>query len=155
MQKVSPASLPSTAEMITLSAPQLIVLVQSLAGTVQSLQHQLEWFKRQMFGRKSERFAPQPDAQQMHLGQVVGDLPVPPAQPDASSPVPAHKRRKPRSDFADDGVGASFFDEAKVPDPPPEGFMGLSRGAWTNLMLVAGFYFFVKFVRYAIWSWAP
>jgi OPA family sugar phosphate sensor protein UhpC-like MFS transporter len=50
---------------------------------------------------------------------------------------------------------ATPIDEAKVPDPPPEGFMGLSRGAWTNLMLVAGFYFFVKFVRYAIWSWAP
>jgi hypothetical protein len=41
--------------MTTLSAPQLIELVQSLAGTVQSLQHQLEWFKRQMFGTRSER----------------------------------------------------------------------------------------------------
>lgn len=41
--------------MTTLSAPQLIELVQSLAGTVQSLQHQLEWFKPQMFGTKSER----------------------------------------------------------------------------------------------------
>ncbi len=34
------------------------------------------------------------------------------------------------------------------------GFMGLSRGAWTNLLLVAGFYFFAKFIRYAMWSWA-
>jgi OPA family glycerol-3-phosphate transporter-like MFS transporter len=32
--------------------------------------------------------------------------------------------------------------------------MGLSRAAWTNLMLVGGFYFFSKLVRYAIWSWA-
>jgi OPA family glycerol-3-phosphate transporter-like MFS transporter len=47
------------------------------------------------------------------------------------------------------------IDEAKVPEPPPQGFMGLSNTAWTNLMLVAGFYFFVKFIRYAIWSWAP
>jgi sugar phosphate permease len=46
-------------------------------------------------------------------------------------------------------------DEARVPDPPPTGFLGLSRGQWTNLMLVAGFYFFAKFIRYAIWSWAP
>ena len=30
----------------------------------------------------------------------------------------------------------------------------LSRTAWTNLFLVGGFYFFSKFVRYAIWSWA-
>ncbi|MBV8759572.1 MAG: MFS transporter [Deltaproteobacteria bacterium] len=46
-------------------------------------------------------------------------------------------------------------DESKEPDPPPQGFMGLSGSQWTNLMLVAGFYFFVKFIRYAIWSWAP
>ena len=45
-------------------------------------------------------------------------------------------------------------DESKVPEPPLRGFMGLSRTAWANLMLVAGFYFFAKFVRYAIWSWA-
>ncbi len=30
----------------------------------------------------------------------------------------------------------------------------LSRSAWTNLLLVAGFYFFAKFIRYAVWSWA-
>lgn len=32
--------------------------------------------------------------------------------------------------------------------------LGLSRSAWTNLLLVAGFYFFAKFIRYAVWSWA-
>jgi OPA family glycerol-3-phosphate transporter-like MFS transporter len=47
------------------------------------------------------------------------------------------------------------IDEATTPDPPPTGFLGLSGGQWTNLMLVAGFYFFAKFIRYAIWSWAP
>jgi len=31
---------------------------------------------------------------------------------------------------------------------------GLSRTAWTNLLLVGGFYFFAKFVRYAVWSWS-
>jgi OPA family sugar phosphate sensor protein UhpC-like MFS transporter len=46
-------------------------------------------------------------------------------------------------------------DEAKTPEPVAAGLMGLSRSQWTNLMLVAGFYFFVKFIRYAIWSWAP
>jgi sugar phosphate permease len=49
----------------------------------------------------------------------------------------------------DDPVTA--VDEAQQPDPPG---IGLSRTAWTNLLLVAGFYFFAKFVRYAIWSWA-
>ena len=30
----------------------------------------------------------------------------------------------------------------------------LSRDAWINLLLVAGFYFFAKFIRYGLWSWA-
>jgi OPA family sugar phosphate sensor protein UhpC-like MFS transporter len=34
------------------------------------------------------------------------------------------------------------------------GPMGLSASAWTNLLLVSGFYFFAKFIRYAMWSWA-
>ena len=32
---------------------------------------------------------------------------------------------------------------------------GLSRKAWTNVLLVGVFYFFVKFIRYSLWSWAP
>lgn len=53
----------------------------------------------------------------------------------------------------DDPVTA--VDEAKEPDPEPSGFLGLTGAQWTNLLLVAGFYFFIKFIRYAIWSWAP
>ncbi|MBM4364923.1 MAG: MFS transporter [Deltaproteobacteria bacterium] len=36
-----------------------------------------------------------------------------------------------------------------------DGWLGLSRTAWTNIFLVAGFYFFAKLIRYAIWSWVP
>jgi OPA family glycerol-3-phosphate transporter-like MFS transporter len=49
----------------------------------------------------------------------------------------------------DDPVTA--VDESKLVDPPG---LGLSRDAWTNLLLIAGFYFFAKFIRYAVWSWA-
>lgn len=45
-------------------------------------------------------------------------------------------------------------DAPAAADPESAGFMGLSRQAWTNLLLVAGFYFFAKFIRYAMWSWA-
>lgn len=48
-------------------------------------------------------------------------------------------------------------DEAKTPDPEPAPgatFLGLTRPQWANLMLVAGFYFFAKLIRYAMWSWA-
>jgi len=46
---------------------------------------------------------------------------------------------------------------APIEDPagePAETGRGLSRQAWTNLLLVSAFYFFAKFIRYAIWSWA-
>jgi len=46
------------------------------------------------------------------------------------------------------------IDESKIVEPPAAPGLGLSRDAWTNLMLVAGFYFFIKFIRYLIWSWA-
>ncbi len=45
-------------------------------------------------------------------------------------------------------------DESVVAEPAPQGFMGLSRDQWTNLLLVAGFYFFAKLIRYAMWSWS-
>ncbi len=44
-------------------------------------------------------------------------------------------------------------DESKIVEPPAHG-IGLSRTAWTNLLLVAAFYFFAKFIRYGLWSWA-
>lgn len=40
-------------------------------------------------------------------------------------------------------------------EPEHEAADGLSRAAWTNVLLVGGFYFFVKFIRYSLWSWAP
>ncbi len=45
-------------------------------------------------------------------------------------------------------------DESKYEPPPGDGPGGLSRDAWINLLLVGGFYFFVKIVRYAVWSWS-
>ncbi|MCX5741591.1 MAG: MFS transporter [Proteobacteria bacterium] len=44
--------------------------------------------------------------------------------------------------------------QGEVVEPPSTGRFGLSREAWTNLMLVAGFYFFAKLIRYAMWSWS-
>ena len=49
------------------------------------------------------------DALQMHLGEL---MPVEPAAPEAEQDVPAHKRRKVRSDFTDDATSVPFFDEA-------------------------------------------
>ncbi len=45
-------------------------------------------------------------------------------------------------------------DDERPAEAAPVTRLGLSRDAWTNLLLVAGFYFFAKFIRYAMWSWA-
>lgn len=50
----------------------------------------------------------------------------------------------------DDPVTA--VDESKIVDD--HGPLRLSPEAWTNLFLVAGFYFCAKLIRYAMWSWS-
>jgi len=41
-------------------------------------------------------------------------------------------------------------------DRPSGGVLaGWSRQIWTNVLLVGVFYFFVKFIRYSLWSWSP
>lgn len=100
------------AELAALNPQQLAQMLRSRDATIESLRAQLEWFKRQVFGAKSERYAPQPDPAQMHLGEL---LPVPPATPDAQREIKSHHRRNAHSDFADDGANAPFFDEARVP----------------------------------------
>lgn len=102
----------------SMSAQHVAQLLQSKAATIATLEHRIAWFERQLFGKKSERFAPEPDPQQMHLGQLfgqeLGELAVP-EQPEVSSTVPAHTRRKSRGDFTDDAGQAPFFDAAVVP----------------------------------------
>lgn len=50
---------------------------------------------------------------------------------------------------------ATAEDEAApLTEAPKVGWRYLSRDGKINLILVSGFYFFVKLVRYAMWSWA-
>lgn len=52
-------------------------------------------------------------------------------------------------------VGAPPIDDPSESEAAFEsGPLQLSRAAWTNMLIVGGFYFFAKLVRYAIWSWA-
>ena len=119
--------MPDTAEVACMDAQHVAQLLRSQAAQIEALRAQIEWFKRQVFGQKSERYAPLPDAQQLHLGELI---PVEPATPQAEQDVPAHKRRKARSDFTDDATSVPFFDEAKVPvvsiDVPNPEVQGLS-----------------------------
>ena len=69
---------------------QFIALVQTLGSTIQSLQHQLEWFQRQMFGTKSERLRVLENAQQLALGEVLSAPPQ--AVPAKERLVAAHEQ---------------------------------------------------------------
>jgi transposase len=102
-----------------LSAAELAALARSQAQTIAvqdekiaALEHQIEWFRRQIFGQKSERFAAEADPLQMHLGET---FPVPTAPVEERKPIAAHTRRTAHHDGAESGEELPFFDESKVP----------------------------------------
>jgi transposase len=84
-----------------LSQTEIVALLEQNAG----LKRQLEWFKRQLFGRKSERRLLGPDAQQLPLAGMLArqddaaDAPPPPTES-----VKAYQRRV-RRDPAAEGAG--------------------------------------------------
>ncbi|MDM9654099.1 IS66 family transposase [Pseudomonas wenzhouensis] len=94
------------------SMPALVRQNRELRDQVAALKHQLDWFKRQLFGAKSERFVPEVNPQQLHLGEA---LPIPDATPEQRQRVPAHTRRVAQTDLAQGEAGLPFFDETKVP----------------------------------------
>lgn len=111
MQCTTPASTFDANDMAAL-VEQKDASINALTQQVASLQQQLDWFRRQLFGRKSERVVV-PDPQQMVLGEVLppADAPAPPAE----RPVAAHMRKAARRDVAADAEAVPFFDESKVP----------------------------------------
>lgn len=134
-------SSPSTARVLSLEeaatfAPEQVV---DLSRDLAAARQQIDWFKRQLFGQKSER-RPQPVASgQMSLGELIAPGTGDTAQSDSAQPAPtgardiaAHRRRAPakRPDADEDAV--SFFDETRVPVevievPAPEA-AGLAAG---------------------------
>ena len=113
MQNATSTRTENTTDIASLSVPQMIALVQSRDATIQTLKHQLDWFKRQLFGQKSERLAPLPDPTQLHLGEMM-PLPATPAA-ELSRTVPAHTRRIAQRDLATDSEAVPFFDASRVP----------------------------------------
>jgi len=117
MPIATPTPQPNTLAVDGLSPVQLVELTGAQAATIEALkqknetlQHQLDWFKRQLFGSKSERFVPDP--QQMQLGETF-PVPSPPAA-ERRKMVPAHSRRVARV-VPGDVDSVPFFDEARVP----------------------------------------
>lgn len=90
----------------------------------QVLQHQLEWFKRQLFGEKSEQrlIDVPPEQGQLFAAESSGPLPAPEA-----TVIPAHQRRKKQRN-ADDVLesGLRFTDDVpvRVIDRTPDALKG-------------------------------
>lgn len=115
--EIRPSTTPP--EVSALSASQLAQLVSTQSVTIDLLQqqvdglkHQLEWFKRQIFGSKSERFAPQPDPSQLPLAAVSTPADSPPL---SRQTVITHTRRVRTRDPINDAESLPFFDETRLP----------------------------------------
>ena len=158
MRKVVSNGLSSEADMASWSAPQFIELIQSLTATIESLQHRIEWFERNLFGTKSERLRVLESAQQLSLGDVL-------ASPEGEAP--AHERQiagytrrtAARDAAAEEAESVPFFDESRVPVEtialkPPE-LEGAEAGAFEvigqkvthRLAQRPGSYVILKYVR--------
>ena len=79
--------------------------IATLKQQLDQARHQLDWFKRQLFGRKSEKRIIE-NPQQLDLGVLLGDTP-PAAEPEPTEEITYHrcKRRKQRgeNDVTDNG----------------------------------------------------
>lgn len=88
--------------------------IATLTQQLDALKHQLEWFKRQVFGPRSERLTIESDPSQLHLGEAL--LPVETASAAPRQAVPAHTRRIAQRDAtANEAESLPFFDESRVP----------------------------------------
>ncbi|MFM7569265.1 MAG: hypothetical protein ACKO8O_11285, partial [Betaproteobacteria bacterium] len=102
---LNPVNAPSLEEVERWSAQEVLEVVSDVSALrqrnaelqrdIESLKEQIDWFRRQVFGSRSEKRIVDADPSQLHLGQF---LPVPDQTPaPAERDVPAHKRRAPRS----------------------------------------------------------
>jgi len=145
-----------SADVLSLVKSQAITIAE-LTSQIDSLKHQLDWFKRQMFGSKSERFILDNPAQ-LSLGAAM-PLPDNPIEP--TRVVPAHTRRIAQTDLdkAQDGEASPFFDESRVPvttivvNAPeqaaltPDQYQVISEKVSYRLAQRPGSYVVLKYVR--------
>ena len=113
MQSHSPSSTVSAHDVASLPPEKIAKLVNGQGAEIAALRHQLEWFKRQIFGQKSERRLVVPDANYAYLGDVFAVKPEA-GKPGKKTHVAAHDRVK-KPSTKDDDESTLFFDEDKVP----------------------------------------
>ena len=94
---------------------QIVDLSHTWASRIDELSRQIDWFKRQLFGQKSERRIMIANDAQLNLGEAIDRGQAGSAPPPAERPVAGHTRRvaTKKADAGDDSL--PFFDEARVP----------------------------------------
>ena len=101
-----------------LTPEQIVELLRShttLREEVSALKHQLEWFKRQLFGQKSERRIIESAPRQMSLGEALDQAQTGVAPEPKSRRIDAHTRRVTTKRPEADEDSVPFFDETRVP----------------------------------------
>ena len=118
MNSATQAHVLSLHEAAAFHPQQIVDLVRSefaLRQQVEALKHQLDWFKRQVFGQKSERRFVDQNTGQMSLCEMLNLEQTAPAPAPSERSVGAHTRRlaTKKPDTGDDSL--PFFDEMRVP----------------------------------------
>ncbi len=90
--------------------PQQVV---DLSRELAAAKHQIDWFKRQVFGQKSERRIIDSASGQMSLGEAITLEQVAPAP--SERVVAAHTRRPTAKKPDTDDDSLPFFDDSRVP----------------------------------------
>ena len=123
----------------------------------EAVRRQLDWFRRQIFGQKSEKRLIEANPHQMHLGE----LPIPTSAPEVpGKEVAGHTRRPCSTDYTEsEEASALFFDETRLPvetiavaNPETEGlaadqFEVIGEKVTHRLAQRPGSYVILKYVR--------
>ena len=114
MQTASHPRTVSASEVAALSPEKIAKLVNDQSIENAQLRHQLEWFKRQIFGQKSERRLAVSTESQSSLGE---EFAAKPEQQTAGKKtrIAEHERSTKPKDGSSNDESALFFDESKVP----------------------------------------
>jgi transposase len=146
----------------TLRPPEILALLEQhreLQEQNAALKRQVEWFQRQLFGRKSEKRSREPDPDQLPLAGML-TTPVPPADqpPPPTETVKAYQRRV-RFTGADGPDESELrFDESvpvqeillshpDVKDLPPDAYEVISEKVTYRLAQRPGAYVIFKYRR--------
>ncbi len=147
----------SPPETLTVKAHQWTALQTenaALKARVDELTHQLEWFKRQLFGERSERRLVEPNPHQLSLGEMGGAAEAPTPH---STSVKEHTRQSRTKPAPEDEPAVRFDDNVpvvviEVADPETEGLDPndlevISEKVTHRLAQRPGSYVIVKYVR--------